>query len=205
MPRMIDLIRASALPSNLMQSAAKGALSVPPREMIEILVYLAIHNKVFGEQARLTLAGWDEAASRAVASDPNSPKEVLDYLVSPQNLRPLLIPLLLENSSIAEASLVELAASSSREVVEAMVKSPRVSHSREILQGLSSNPNLTVNEAANIKNQLGSPAPEPPGLPPEKPEPLAAVEEVLPEAPPDEPVGPDNVLDEALAGYLAAR
>ena len=48
MSRMIDLIRASAVPSNLMQSAAKGSLSVPPREMIEILVYLAVHNKVFG-------------------------------------------------------------------------------------------------------------------------------------------------------------
>ena len=31
MSRMIDLIRASAVPSNLMQSAAKGSLSVPPR------------------------------------------------------------------------------------------------------------------------------------------------------------------------------
>ncbi len=71
MARMIDLIRASAVPSNLMQSAAKGSLSVPPREMIEILVYLAVHNKVFSEQAQLTLAGWDEAASRAAASDPN--------------------------------------------------------------------------------------------------------------------------------------
>ena len=30
MARMVDLIRASAVPSNLMQSAAKGSLSVPP-------------------------------------------------------------------------------------------------------------------------------------------------------------------------------
>ena len=29
MPRTIDLIRASKLPSNMMQFAAKGALSVP--------------------------------------------------------------------------------------------------------------------------------------------------------------------------------
>ena len=57
MPRMIDLIRASAVPSNLMQAAARGALAVPPGEMIEILVYLATHNRVFGQQARLTLAG----------------------------------------------------------------------------------------------------------------------------------------------------
>ncbi len=55
MPRMLDLIRDSELPSNLMQSAARGALAVPPGETIEILVYLAIHHKLFGEQARLTL------------------------------------------------------------------------------------------------------------------------------------------------------
>ena len=41
MSRMIDLIRVSALPSNLMQSASKGSLTVPPQEMIEILVHLA--------------------------------------------------------------------------------------------------------------------------------------------------------------------
>src|SRR5580704_13484030 len=58
MPRMIDLIRSSAVPSGLMHSAARGGLAVPPREMIEILVHLATENKVFAEQARMTLAGW---------------------------------------------------------------------------------------------------------------------------------------------------
>ncbi|MGB7334139.1 MAG: hypothetical protein WBD25_22350, partial [Terriglobales bacterium] len=72
MPRMLDLIRNSQVPLNLMQSAARGALSVPPEEMIEILVYLALHHKLFGEQARLMLAGWDEKASLAVVADPKT-------------------------------------------------------------------------------------------------------------------------------------
>ena len=75
MPRMIDQIRASKLPSNMMQFAARGALQVPPAENIEILVHLARHNQVFGDLARLTLAGWDEKASLAVARDPQSPRE----------------------------------------------------------------------------------------------------------------------------------
>src|SRR5580704_4593306 len=99
MARMIDLIRASALPSNLMQAAAKGSLSIPAGEMIEILVYLANHNKIFGKQAQLTLAGWDEELSRAAASDPHTPKDVLEYMISPQNLRPPLLPALLDNFS----------------------------------------------------------------------------------------------------------
>src|SRR5260370_873040 len=89
MPRMLDLIRASALPSHQMMSASRGALRLPAEEMVEILVYVAEHNKIFGEQARLTLAGWDEATSKAIAADPNTPKEVLDYWLSPRNQAPL--------------------------------------------------------------------------------------------------------------------
>src|ERR1700693_5675439 len=107
MSRMIDLIRVSALPSNMMQSASKGALAVPSAEMIEILVHLAVHNPVFGQQAQLTLAGWDEASSRAVACEPTTPKEVLGYLISPANLRPVLLPSLLANPSVSEESVIQ--------------------------------------------------------------------------------------------------
>ena len=107
MPRMIDVIRNSALPSNTMQFAAKGALLVPAQEMIEILVYLATHNKVFGEQARMTLAGWDEASARQAASNPQTPKEVLDYLIDPQNLRPVLLRPSPPRASAAGASAAQ--------------------------------------------------------------------------------------------------
>ena len=51
MARMIDQIRASKLPSNMMTFAARGALQVSAAENIEILVHLARHNKVFGDTA----------------------------------------------------------------------------------------------------------------------------------------------------------
>src|SRR5215471_10459845 len=111
MARMIDQIRASKLPSNMMQFAARGALAVSPAENIEILVYLARHNKVFGDLARMTLAGWDEKASLAVAADPQTPSEVLQYMISPDNLRPKLLPALLENPSIHEGELAKFALS----------------------------------------------------------------------------------------------
>jgi hypothetical protein len=201
MPRMIDLIRASAVPATLMQAAAKGALSVPPQEMIEILVYLADHSKVFGEQAGLTLAGWDVRSSQAAASDPNTPKEVLEYLIAPKNLRPALLAELLENPSVAEESLVALSSAGSREVVEAMLKSPRVQGSPAICESLNSNPNLTKVEAGGLGQQApaqtaesGSPLP---------PEPSAATDEVLAETAVAETATVDNVLDEGLAAYLA--
>ena len=47
MSRVLDSIRNSQVPFNLMHSAAHGSLAVPAAEMIEILVYLALHHKLF--------------------------------------------------------------------------------------------------------------------------------------------------------------
>jgi hypothetical protein len=155
MGRTIDQIRASKLPSNMMQFAARGALSVPPDENLEILVYLARHNKVFGDLARMTLAGWDETASLAAASDPKTTREVLDYLVSPENLRPKLLPALLENPSVLESELVKFALSASPENIATMLQSARVRTAANILRSLRSNPYLKPNEASMIAELLG--------------------------------------------------
>lgn len=153
MPRMLDLIKASSVPANLMHAAANGALSVPAIEVLEILVYLS-QNPVFGAKARLTLAGWDEKASLAAASDPNTPHEILDYFIAPKNLRPKLLPALLENPAIREEVLVLLAAEGSRDVVSAMLASARVRESHKILHPLSLNVQLTLEEAEQVRTWL---------------------------------------------------
>jgi hypothetical protein len=162
MPRSIDLIRASKLPSNMMQFAAKGALSVPPDENIEILVYLAKHNKIFGDLARMTLAGWDEKASLAAASDPKSPREVLDYLVAPENLRPKLLPALLENPSVPESAISKFAISASAEGIAAMLASPRVRALAAVLQTLRSNPYLKAEQLSSVASLLNAKQSVPP-------------------------------------------
>ena len=93
MPRMLELIRTSQVPSNLMQSAARGSLSVPPGEMIEILVYLSLHHKIFGEQARLTLAGWDEKACMVAAKDPGDQRRSARLLGLARQLENSLAPI----------------------------------------------------------------------------------------------------------------
>jgi hypothetical protein len=154
MSRTIDQIRASKLPSNMMQFAAKGALSVPPDENIEILVYLAKHNKVFGDLARMTLAGWDEKASLAAAADPKTPQEVLDYLIAPENLRPKLLPSLLENPSVQNSELAKFAISASQESIDAMLQSARVRASAGVLSVLRSNPYLKAEQSAVVASLL---------------------------------------------------
>lgn len=154
MPRMLDLIRNSQVPSNLMQSAARGSLSVTPPEMIEILVYLASHHKLFGEQARLTLAGWDEKTSVAAAADPATSAEVLAYFASGGNLRTCLLPALAENTSVTEESLDGLASSGALPVVAILLASQRVMTSTRLLRALQSNPILRPNELAEVAKKL---------------------------------------------------
>ena len=161
MARTIDQIRASKLPSNMMQFAARGALQVPSAENIEILVYLALHNKVFGELARMTLAGWDEKACLAAASDPQTNREVLGYFISPDNLRPKLLPALLENPSVAEAQLVKLATSAMRDTVEIILKSKRALSLPAVANVLRSNPYLRKDEVEQFRPKSSEPVPPP--------------------------------------------
>ena len=200
---MIDQIRASKLPSNMMQFAARGALQVGPAENIEILVYLARHNKIFGDLARMTLAGWDEKSSLVAAANPETPAEVLNYLISPDNLRPALLAALLENSSVPETELVKFARSASRESVEKMLKSARVRSSPGVINALKSNPYLKKEEADELRKASGAAEP-----PPAKAEPAPAASETAPasvetvstpEAAADD-ASPD--ADEKVAEYL---
>jgi len=151
MSRMLELVRASALPFHQMMSASKGALHVPSAEMVEILVYLAEHNKIFGDAARLTLAGWDEEVCKNIAADPKAPKEVLDYWLTPNNVRPALFPVLIENPSVRVGQLSELAAKLKGEFIDMMITSPRVRSLPQILQDLSTNHYLSGAQSARVQ------------------------------------------------------
>ena len=198
---MIDLIRASAVPANIVQSAAKGSLAIPAPEMIEILVHLALHSKVFSEQASLTLAGWEEATSQAVASDPHSPKEVLDYMIAPKNLRPVLLPALVENLSVSETAIAELASSASREAIEVLLNSARVNQSLGHLDGTQRQPSRERNPSGNREKQAAQLEPETQASPAEQPA-AAEPEEVLPVPAAEAIDGSDQVLDKEITTYL---
>jgi hypothetical protein len=204
---MIDVIRSSGANSNVMQTAARGALSVPPHEMLEILVYLATQTKIFAERARLTLAGWDETSSRKAAADPKTPKEVLAYLITPGNLRPTLLPALLENPSVSETSLAELAAAASRYMLETLVKSPRINQSQTILSALSTNPHLNQTQSSAIAEKLASFGPATTSQPESStasPEAAPAADLALPVVSNEASLeaSKDEVPDEATAAYL---
>ena len=153
MGHMLDLIKQSAVPANLLRTASKGALALPAPEMIEILVHLT-HHPVVGEQARMTLAGWDLKQAEAIAADPVTPVEVVEYLFDPKNLRPQLFVPLLGNPSLPEACIQEVAENASRDMAKVMLTTPRVRGAEKVLLALQGNPHLTVAEHEDINAAL---------------------------------------------------
>ncbi len=153
MPRMIELIRQSAVPPDILRAAARGALALPPAEMIEILVQLT-QNPVFAQQSGMTLAGWDETSSLAAASDPHAPPAVLEYFSQPEHLRPRLLPALLENSSVPESRLVDIARSAWREIIPLMLASSRVQTTANVLHALAGNQRLEERESQRVCEML---------------------------------------------------
>ena len=67
---------------------------------------------------------------------------MLVYLIDAKNLRPALLPALVENPSVPEKALAELACSASPETLEVFLNSPRAHHSSRIVESLRANLNL---------------------------------------------------------------
>lgn len=160
MSRMLDLVKASAVPAALMKVAARGALAVPAQEMLEILVYLT-HNPIFGDQSKLTLAGWEEKSALTVLSDPNAPADVLSYFIAPDNIRLGLLPTLLENPSVPSEAMQTLAAACSREVAQVLVQSVRFRRTPSAVAALLRNHNYSPEEGIALEMPEAPPEAEP--------------------------------------------
>jgi hypothetical protein len=150
MAPILEDIKKNAVPVSVMRSAAKGALPIPADEMLEVLVYLS-QNPVCGQDARMTLAGWDAQSAIAVLGKDTTVPEVLLYYWQAENRRPGLMPTLIENPAIPESLLMELADTASRETVRTLVASARVRSSPGVIEALLGNDYLTPTEAQELR------------------------------------------------------
>ena len=155
MARLLDMMKQSAVPAGVMRSASKGALDLPASEMLEILVFLSNH-AIFGEQARMTLAGFDETGSSAALGDPGTPQEVLHYFLAPRNRRPKLLPVLFNNRSVSEDILAAIAETATRETADLLLSSERVMQSARVLKALLNSPSLRPEEHEQLTQKLTS-------------------------------------------------
>lgn len=166
MAPILELIKKNAVPVNVMRSAAKGALPIPADETLEVLVYLAQH-PLFGQDARMTLAGWDPQSAIEVLSKDTATAEVLLYYWQAENRRPVLMPTLIENPAITENLLMELADTASRETVNMLLASTRARRTPGVVEALLGNVNVTPVEAKGLQGS-GEPAAESPQQPSEE-------------------------------------
>ncbi|MFL6386783.1 MAG: hypothetical protein ACJ71U_04790 [Terriglobales bacterium] len=157
MAPILELIKKNAVPVNVMRSAARGALPLSADETLEVLVYMAQH-PLFGQDARMTLAGWDAQSALEVLSKNTATPEVLLYYWQPENRRPVLMPTLIDNPAIPENLLMELADTASRETVKMLLASARSRSMPGVVEALLGNANLTPEEAQEL--QGGHPEPE---------------------------------------------
>ena len=157
MAPILELIKKNAVPVNVMRSAARGALPLPADETLEVLVYMAQH-PLFGQDARMTLAGWDAQAALDVLRKDTATPEVLLYYWQPENRRPVLMPTLIENPAIPESLLMELADTASRETVKMLLASARARSAPGVVEALLGNANLNPEEAQEL--QRGNSEPE---------------------------------------------
>ena len=192
MKRMLDMIKRSAIPANMMRTAAKGALSVAAGEMIEILVYLTSH-PMFGDEARLTLAGWDEKSARQVMEDPKTSPEVLGYFMDAKNFRLPLLNSLLGNPSVTDKMLVELAMKASTRVLANMLWHSRVLGNATTLHAISMNVHMPEEDGIVVRSALANLGENTDYL----------IEQAQMDADPDEPQVAEDVLDAMLARYVS--
>src|SRR5215471_2759449 len=165
MSTILDQIKSNAVPATVMRIAAKGALPLPPAEMLEVMVYLT-QNPIFGQEARMTLASWDLEATKKVVADPAAPPEVIGYYWMETNRRPALMPTLIENPAIPESLLMEAAASGSRELVALLLASPRARNSPAVAEAMTENPGFTADEIDELRTAYVAPVHEPPATEP---------------------------------------
>jgi hypothetical protein len=156
MAPILELIKKNAVPVNVMRSAARGALPLPADETLEVLVYMAQH-PLFGQDARMTLAGWDVQAALDVLRKDTATPEVLLYYWQPENRRPVLMPTLIENPAIPESLLMELADTASRETVKMLLASARARSAPGVVEALLGNANLTPKEAEELQSRPSGP------------------------------------------------
>jgi|GEM_PF-1063165 len=135
---LLDLVRSGAAPISMMRLAAKGALSLPANEVIEILVLLA----ELGVAAEQAIESWDERSMVAVAASRFTPTEVLVHILLLQVQRPAVIAALCDNPALPLAELGPTARHASGEVLQVMLRSSRVGESKELRELMAANPAL---------------------------------------------------------------
>src|SRR4051812_818296 len=152
-PRLIDQLRRPDAPIEVLRKAAAGQFERPLAEKLEILVYLTTH-PIVGDQARSTVATYSDSDLTDIASDPKTPKRVLNYFLLPLTRRKLLLPDLIENPTVPQTTLSVLAYTATPDMIDVLLESERVQKSVNVICSLISNNALRDEKLERAKDFL---------------------------------------------------
>lgn len=103
-------------------AAARGEADLPPEAALGLLVALSRDaDERVRTEARRTLAAWPAETLESLVSRQNTSADVLEFFLTPENLRPELLPNLLTNRYTPQDAIAELAAIADLEIVKILL------------------------------------------------------------------------------------
>lgn len=194
-PLVAAILEGRAAPP-LKLAAARGALPIPRRDLIHVLVHLLEDP---GEEVRIqaggTIATIPEEDLAQVLSDPTTATEVLDHFGATPDAASALRTAVLKNPSTTNETLCRMAPSlTASQIDEILLNQNRLIDAPEVLDLLALNPSSTALQRTRFeeirRHFLAQPAPSPA---PEAPAIEAPPIEGVPE---DAPAAEDAVAEE---------
>jgi hypothetical protein len=169
---LIAQLAAGALPEHVRLGAARGALPLPPADLLRIQSYLALSDPLEAVRAMATeaLLACDAAQVAEIAAGDGISAEAAAFFAGTAGTDPRILEALCRNPACPDDPVARLAVAAESRIVEALLLNQvRLIRSPAVLEALESNPALTAGQRGRLaeirKHFLAVPDDEP--LPPE--------------------------------------
>ncbi|MEM7246863.1 MAG: hypothetical protein AAF533_16035 [Acidobacteriota bacterium] len=163
---IVDKFASGSVPDPLKGAAARGALPLPPSDLLLVLFHLRAEEDL-QDDVRRTLAEMEVDHLKGVADDPESSHELLDFLARSSADREPVLEALLLNAELPDATVVGLSTGLSPSLLELLaLNQVRLVRSPQIIQGMLQNPRVTLSVRRRLKevwelHQATQPPPSP--------------------------------------------
>ena len=151
---LMEQIRADMVPPAVLRSAARGQLSLPPHEMLEVLVELRTHYQV-GRTAQETLYQWPDESVLEVCANPDTAVSVLQYFFVARGARRNILRAVAANPNLPDEFMRHAATGGSDAMLRDLLDLERVRNSSLLLRNMLVNHNASDETRMEAQRWLG--------------------------------------------------
>lgn len=150
---LVERFREGGVPEPLKSAAARGALPVPPEDLLEILALLApVADAAMQQDIVQTVAGITDDVLIASATAADTSPGLLDFLARACFRRPAVLERVLVNAATPDATVQLMAQHASESVLDLLsLNQVRLARSPGILQSMLQNPRMTNSIRRRLK------------------------------------------------------